>query len=405
MTAPTIPIELQERILDHLRGDLSTLKSCSFVCQAWTPNTRSHLFRRFKALYDSSVADQDDPTFHKCGKYVDQVLHLAEYIREVEIQAGPGVLLEDGISESNALCTLLDRTHSLQRVSLSTFRGGFSTMRAWKNISSNFRVSLSAALQRSLWSLTHILLDGFSFAVSDLRLIRGMRRLEYVGLERMGAEFDGDEMSPIPTFDDEPQSGSLRTLTLYFNFSDPGNGPLVAGVLDVLHSVQVSHITSLRLGGVVSLSVFEALPPPWLSRVTHLGLELTNLNPTRSSSPLAEAFIARVPTFRALHTLELSLNVYPSAVPHDISALEIFMTKLLPTNQLLSIVTTVAAHGPPVYLDAVHRHYNFCRTRANVVKIQWEDGKLGTLESAFPRLFADGTMQIGKFRHAKWIPW
>ncbi|KAJ7737723.1 hypothetical protein B0H16DRAFT_103311 [Mycena metata] len=398
MTAPTIPIELQERILDHLRGDVSTLKSCSFVCKAWTPNIRSHLFRRFKALHDSDA-------FHKCGRYVDQVPHLAEYIREVEIQSGrrPSVLLEE---ESNALCTLLDRTHSLQTVVIST---GFSTMRAWRNISSKFKVSLLAALRRSLSSLTHILLDGFSFAVSDLRLIRGIIRgmqcLEYVGLERMGAEFDEDEISPVAAFDDELQSGSLRTLSLYFNFSDPGNGPLVAGVIDALHSVRVSHITSLRLGGIVGLSVFEALPPSWLSRVTCLGLQLTNLNPALPSSPIADAFIARVPTFCAVHTLELSLIIRPSAVPHDISALESFMTKLLPANQLLSIVTTVSAHGPPVYRDAMQRHYNFCLTRAKVVKIQWEDGKLSTLEPAFPELFADGTMQVGKFRHAKWIPW
>ncbi|KAJ7778402.1 hypothetical protein B0H16DRAFT_1683637 [Mycena metata] len=350
MTAPTIPIELQERILDHLRGDIS-------VCQAWTPNTRSHLFRRFKVL------PHDPDAFRKCGKYVDQVPHLAEYIRELEIQSGPGVLLEQESNALNALCTLLDRTHSLRTVVISTRS---STMQAWRNTSSDFRVSLSGALQRSLSSLTHILLDGFSFAVSDLRLVYGMRRLEYVGLERMGAELD-DEISPIPAFDDEPQSGSLRTLTLYFSFSDPGNGPLIAGVIDALHSVQVSHITSLRLGGVIGLSVFEALPPSWLSRVTHLGLELANLRP----------------------------------IPHDISALESFMMKLLPTNQLLSIVTTVAAHGPPVYRDAVQRHYDFCLTRANVVKIQWEDGKLETLEPAFPGLFADGTMQVGKFRHAK----
>ncbi|KAJ7749195.1 hypothetical protein B0H16DRAFT_1888251 [Mycena metata] len=399
MTAPTIPIELQERILDHLRGDIPTLKSCSFVCQAWTPNTRSHLFRRFRALPDPGA-------FHKCWKYVDQVPHLAEYIREVEIQSGPGILLEQESNALNALCTLLDRTHSLQTLVIST---GSLTMPAWGHVSSKFRASLSATLRRSLSSLTHILLDGFFFAVSDLHLIRGiirgMRCLEYVGLEGMGAESDEDEISPIAAFDDELQSGSLRTLALSFNFSVVRNNPLVAGVIDALHSVRVSHITSLRLGGVIGLSVFEALPPSWLSCVTCLGLQLTNLDPALPLSPISEAFIARVPTFRAVHTLELSLSIRPYAVPRDISALESFMTKLLPANQLLSIVTTVSAHGPPVYHDAVQRHYNFCLTRAKVVKVQWEDGKLSTLEPAFPELFADGTMQVGKFRHAKWIPW
>jgi len=36
------------------------------------------------------------------------------------------------------------------------------------------------------------------------------------------------------------------------------------------------------------------------------------------------------------------------------------------------------------------------------VKVRWEDGKLEYLGVAFPELFADGTMEAGRFRREKW---
>ncbi|KAJ7306862.1 hypothetical protein DFH08DRAFT_515900 [Mycena albidolilacea] len=403
--ASTIPIELQEQILDCLLGDISSLKSCSRVCRAWGPATRIHLYRKFTAVYDAST-EQDDPAFYHCGMYVEEVLHLAPYIREIDIQDGPGVFLEDGVaSELHALCNILDHTGSLRRISVSTFRGVFMTMRSWKENSVKFRASLSAALRRSCSSLTHLFVYGYSLALSDVEMFRGMQRLEYVGLERIGVESDENETPLVQISHDESHQGRIQTLTLYFNYSDPANGHLITSLINALHAVNILAITNLRLGGVVNASVLEALPPQWLSSVTRLGLELTNLNPTHSSSPLSAALIAKVPTFRAVRALELSLNIYPSADPHDLSALEVFMDKLLPPHRIDSIITTVAAYGPPVYIDALLRHYDFCLLRADVVKVQWEDGRLEYLEGPFSQFFANGTMQIGKFRRDKWISW
>ncbi|KAJ7150830.1 hypothetical protein C8R43DRAFT_1127757 [Mycena crocata] len=224
----------------------------------------------------------------------------------------------------------------------------------------------------------------------------------------MGVENDDFEahVSATPSSDEEASHpGRLHTLTPYFIFSDPANGFLVNAIASALHAVHVSHITNLRLGGVINMSVLEAMPPSWLSNLTHLALELTNLNPTHPASPLSMAFIAKVPAFRALRALGLSLYIYPSAVPHDLSALETFLSQLLPSHQLDRIVTTVAACGPPLYLDAVRRHYDYCCTRADEVKVRWEDGKPELLGSEFPQLFADGSMQVGKLRSRKWISW
>ncbi|KAJ7670355.1 hypothetical protein B0H17DRAFT_1209351 [Mycena rosella] len=402
----SVPLELQERILDCLHEDILTLKLCSFVCGAWRPTIKVHLFRKFRVLYDADATLLD---FSYCSRFALEVLHLADYIHEVEIQDGCGVLTDlpitdDGTLEAPALCTILDHTRSLQIFSISAFSGGsFGRVRAWRSILENVRASLSSALDRSLDSLTHLFFHGFSFALADLDIFRGKQHLEYVGLEHTSFDHDDDEALPSPIPTDSSQVGRLHTLTFYFIFSDPSNGALVTAMSAVL--ADVSHIVNLRLGGIINASVLEALPLSWLTNLTHLGLELTNLNPTHPASPLSPAFAAKVPAFHALRTLELSLNIYPSADPHDLSGLEIILAKLFPPHRLDSIVTTVAAHGPPVYCAAVRRHYDFCRTRADVVKVRWEDGKRDYLQDVFPDLFTAGTMEVGNFRRLKWFSW
>ncbi|KAF7338857.1 hypothetical protein MSAN_02208700 [Mycena sanguinolenta] len=394
----TIPIEVQERILACLHGDMSTLKACAFVCQAWRPTTRSYLHRRFTALYEIG-REQDDPAWDACriSTYAAQVLHLARYIREIDIQDEQGSLLD--VPELEALGVILDQTNSLDRLSISTFRGGFA-MRP------TFRDSLSAAVQRSSSSLTHIFVHGFSLAVSDIQMFRGMRCLQYVGLERIGVLLDDKEVITPAWISnvESPQLGNIQTLTLNFNFSAPINGLFITGLIKALDGVDVLHLTNLRLGSV-NPSILEALPPALLSNLTQLGLELTNLNPSHPFYPLSTAFIAKVPTFHAIQVLELSLIVYPSIIPHDLSALESFMDKLLPVHRLRSVITSVTAYGPPVYIDAVRRHYDYCVSRAEVVKIRWENGNLDDLQVTFPEFFANGTMHVGKFHRDKWIGW
>ncbi|KAJ7670645.1 hypothetical protein DFH06DRAFT_140078 [Mycena polygramma] len=370
MVFPTLPIELHEEIIGYLHGDVPTLKSCSLVCQAWRLSTRTRLFYRFNAWHDAFADDASLPGH--CGKYVREVSHLADYIREIDIQDGTGGLLT-GL-EARALCAILDRIHTLRRLSISTSPGHWVTMRPWREVSPQFRLSLSAALRRSSSSLTHILLDGFYMSILDIEPFSGLRCLEYVGLERM--DIQSDETDLLPTVISENPPGSLRTLSVNFNFPGLRIRPFV-------HAVNVSNITNLRLGGVVNTSVLLALSPEWLLNVTHLGLELTNLNPTHPSSPLSDTCIAEVPAFSAMQALELSLNLYPPVVPHDLSALEIFLARLLPAHRLASIITTVTERGPPNYIEALRQHYNYCLARADVVKVRWEDGKLEELEPAF----------------------
>jgi len=45
-TEPTLPNEIQDRILDFLYDSNSDLKTCALVCRAWVPASRYHLFSK-----------------------------------------------------------------------------------------------------------------------------------------------------------------------------------------------------------------------------------------------------------------------------------------------------------------------------------------------------------------------
>ena len=42
-TSPALPIELCERVIDHLSQDRNALITCMLVCRAWCPRSRFHL--------------------------------------------------------------------------------------------------------------------------------------------------------------------------------------------------------------------------------------------------------------------------------------------------------------------------------------------------------------------------
>ncbi|OCH92621.1 hypothetical protein OBBRIDRAFT_726470, partial [Obba rivulosa] len=46
VTAPSLPPELSDHIVDHLRGDYDALKTCTLTCRAWLPRARFWLFKR-----------------------------------------------------------------------------------------------------------------------------------------------------------------------------------------------------------------------------------------------------------------------------------------------------------------------------------------------------------------------
>lgn len=55
LSSHDLPQELSDHIIDYLRYDPETLKSCSLVCKSWLFSSRIHLFHRL--IFDSEDAD------------------------------------------------------------------------------------------------------------------------------------------------------------------------------------------------------------------------------------------------------------------------------------------------------------------------------------------------------------
>ncbi|KAJ7249365.1 hypothetical protein C8J57DRAFT_1723944, partial [Mycena rebaudengoi] len=399
MTATVIPVEVQERILDHLHAEISTLKTCSLVGRAWRPTSRIHLFRKFRVSYDSSSSD--DAAFDYCSRFEEQALHLVEYVREIYVEDAFATMLGGGMSESHAFARILDRTSTLHKLSISAYCGRHGSASLWETIDKSVKTALESILRRSSSSCTHLFLDGFLFAYAEiLDIFRGMRQLEYIGMERSELLLPTESQSHVKrSLAEQSDTGRLRTFTVYFPYDGPTNGDLLTSTISALDGVDTSRIDNFRLGGVIGGSIFRSLPDSWLLSMTRLAFQLmlSHLTGTRS-----EALISVVPRFLGLQDLELSLILQPSDIPHDLSSLETFLLKLLPGHRINSIVTTVFTYGPPVFLVAMGRYFDFCLAHSTRAKVLWEDGKEEILLTAFPELFASGAMEIGTFKSDKW---
>jgi len=55
MSTPSLPPEIFDLIVDHLRGDRATLKVCCVVSESWVARVRRHLFARVEFTDESSV--------------------------------------------------------------------------------------------------------------------------------------------------------------------------------------------------------------------------------------------------------------------------------------------------------------------------------------------------------------
>ncbi|KAJ7249371.1 hypothetical protein C8J57DRAFT_1723948 [Mycena rebaudengoi] len=384
MTATAIPVEVQERILDHLHAEISTLKTCSLVGRAWRPTSRIHLFRKFRVSYDCTSSD--DAAFDYCSRFEEQALHLAEYVREIYVEDAFATMLGGIMSESHAFARILDRTSTLHRLSISAYcrRHG----------------STKSILRKSSLSCTHLFLDGFFFAHAEiLDIFRGMRQLEYVGMERSTLLLQTESQLQVKqSLAEQVYAGRLRTFTVYCPFD---NGRFVTSTVSALDGVDTSRINHLRLCGDIGVSILLALPPSWLRNVTHLSLQLlvTGLNP---NGPLSAASTSIVPKFVAMRDLELSLVFPPFKVPFDLSPLAIVLLELFPDHRLNSIVTTVVT-ARPIYFSAIDRHFEFCLVHSERVKLLWRDGKEEEIFAAFPELFMSGVMEISPRTSDIWM--
>ncbi|KAJ7262635.1 hypothetical protein C8J57DRAFT_1335522 [Mycena rebaudengoi] len=386
MTATVIPVEVQERILDHLHAEISTLKTCSLVGRAWRPTSRIHLFRKFRVSYDSS---SDDAAFDYCSRFEEQALHLVEYVREIYVEDAFATMLGGAMSESHAFARILDRTSTLHRLSISAYCGRHGSTSHWETIDKGVKIALESILRRSSSSCTHLFLDGFCFAYEDiLDIFRGMRQLEYVGIERGALLFQTESQLQVkPSLAGQVYAGRLRTFTVDCPYDNDGR--FLTSTVSSLDGVDTSRISHLRLCGAIGVSILLALPPSWLRSITHLSLRLlvTRLIPTGS---LSVASTPIVPKF------------VPYGTSNFLSPLAILLLKLFPGHRLNSIVTTVVI-ARPIYFSAIDRHFEFCLAHSERVKLLWQNGKEEEISAAFPELFMSGAMEFSSRTSGRWM--
>ncbi|KAJ7238491.1 hypothetical protein C8J57DRAFT_1478680 [Mycena rebaudengoi] len=379
MTATAIPVEVQERILDHLHAEISTLKTCSLVGRAWRPTSRIHLFRKFRVSYDCTSSD--DAVFDYCSRFEEQALHLVEYVREIYVEDAFATMLGGIMSESHAFARILDRTSTLHRLSISAYCRRHGSTGLWETIDKGVKTAFASILRRNIGH------------------IRGMQKLEYVGMERSTLLLQTESQLQVKqSLAEQVYTGRLRTFTVYCPFD---NGRFVTSTVSALDGVDTSRINHLRLCGDIGVSILLALPPSWLRNVTHLSLQLlvTGLKP---NGPLSAASTSIVPKFVAMRDLELSLVFPPFKVPFDLSPLAIVLLELFPGHRLNSIVTTVVT-ARPIYFSAIDRHFEFCLVHSERVKLLWRDGKEEEIFAAFPELFMSGAMEISPRTSDIWM--
>ncbi|KAJ7178847.1 hypothetical protein C8R43DRAFT_472108 [Mycena crocata] len=79
MESCPLPVEVVDLIIDQLCVDFLALKSCSFVCRAWTPSSRAHLFR-YLELRPAGRASPEN--WHR---FLSSSPHIISHIQELSI--------------------------------------------------------------------------------------------------------------------------------------------------------------------------------------------------------------------------------------------------------------------------------------------------------------------------------
>ena len=168
------PFEIEETILDLLAEDdegLSTLKTCSLVCQAFLPICRKHIFGSI-VLNDHNVVSS--PTNHGFKRLLRETPEIADYIRKLDYTIQIADLTSPSIQES---------FKQISRLEFLTVRHYNRPKFEWSN--NSFRSALLHLLH--LPTLTHFKMTNINnFVVSDLIPCVNLKYLD-LGLRTTGA--------------------------------------------------------------------------------------------------------------------------------------------------------------------------------------------------------------------------
>lgn len=186
--SPRFPQELFDEVIDNLRDDMATLKSCSLVCQAWIRTTSIHLFR---SLFWppcphvwTTFNDRTDPAlpctgashyggFSSCVELVSRSPRVCNAVKELSLHSMRPHLDEDHSVASYieslapddifAMMALFPRLHTLELYDCSFLDSPVaSTPHATKTIKNLYIVMPSSGLRALTLPATLSLLRHFS---------------------------------------------------------------------------------------------------------------------------------------------------------------------------------------------------------------------------------------------------
>jgi len=129
--SPSLPPEIFDLVIDHLRGETATLRVCCLVSKSWVPRTRKHLFAHIKFYAQKSHIERWKEIFP------DPSNSPAYHARNLSIRGVPTIVTADADAggwihtfhcAANFNLDTLGRDDS--RVALSLLRGLSPTLKS-----------------------------------------------------------------------------------------------------------------------------------------------------------------------------------------------------------------------------------------------------------------------------------
>ncbi|KAJ7292058.1 hypothetical protein C8J57DRAFT_222735 [Mycena rebaudengoi] len=178
---PTLPQELLDTILAHLRDDYASLSACSLVSTSFVVPAQCRIFR---SLW---LHARSHPTFHDAATSLAQFPHLRSYIRDLTITLGSSDVEFDHSAVESILCAV----KNVERLMFSAR----STI-YWNRLSYGLRSAIQTVVL--LPSLRELHLATCFIAVPSQLILRAASSVSFLSVQQITLEEREETEFPVP---------------------------------------------------------------------------------------------------------------------------------------------------------------------------------------------------------------